>query len=379
MSTTSTPTPVNENRPTRLLSLDILRGLAMFVISGGGKILFALLPFLPSPWRTPLARQLNHLPWEGFTFFDLIFPLFIFVSGISFTLSWQRQIDRGESLSLRWQRLLRRTLLLILLGVLFNEIAWGGQGLLMRGWAGVRWFSVLGRIGVSIALAAIPYCCITKRWRWTVFPLGLLAYTGLLAWLGGPTAYQHVNAQALWTLPYDQWIVPTATAADPEGLISTFGAFLTAYAGMLIGDLLQTHRRSIPLWLTLAGALCLGIGFGASGTVPIIKFLWTPTYILVTAGWSLLLLALVYTLTDFFAFRRGWIFLTAIGAHTLLFYFLPWFFDFNRAAWRLLGGPIKLFISDAETVHTLCFHLLGYLLMWTTIVLFISLKKKKNT
>lgn len=358
----------------RVMALDILRGFSMFIISGGGRFLLACLPFLPLCLRQPIATHLDHLPWEGLTFYDVIFPMFIFISGASFTFSWERQCQRGDGPWLRWRRLLLRTLMLVALGILYNEVGWGSKGFLTRPWAEMRWFSVLGRIGVSIAFAAGIYVNMKRRWRWVVVPAGLLLYAGILRWLGGATVYAPAPLTNLWTLAYDQWLVPTLTTADPEGLISTVGSILTAYIGMWTGDLLQRQHRLNAVWLLLCGMGCLIVGYGLSPWIPIIKFLWTPTYLLATAGWTFLLLAGIYALTENLRLRKGWVFFTFIGAHTLVFYFLPWFFDFNAAVWRLLGGGIQRFITASHEGQVFFYYLLGYLALWGMLYLFYKRK-----
>lgn len=354
----------------RLLSLDCLRGFAMFMITGGGLILLALGAFLPDSWAKVLQVHMNHSAWDGVTFLDLIFPLFLFLSGVAFTISWQRQCTREGDAVLRWRRLALRTLMLIALGVVYNEISWAGNGILANGWEGVRWFSVLGRIGFSIFIAALFYNALPMAYRWILFPLGLLGYWLLLIWLGGEGVYIQRDPHLFWTLRFDRWLVPSATMADPEGVISSIGAIFTAYAGMCIGDLLRLRPSLLPLWFFLLGVGCLCVGLLLDPMIPIIKFLWTPTYVLVTAGWACLFLMVAYLLIDVLNLSAGCFPLSFIGMHALWFYFMPWVFDFNLAGWKFVGGITRL-LDCSNALQVLIYYLVGYCFLWGSVFIFI--------
>ena len=136
---------VKENK--RLLSLDALRGFDMFFLMGGGALLLSLSSFLPENISTALVEQMGHKEWHGFAFYDLIFPLFLFLAGVSFPFSLAKM---GKNKSRMLFKIVRRALLLIFLGVLYN-------GLLNLDFENLRYASVLGRIGLAWAVAALIY------------------------------------------------------------------------------------------------------------------------------------------------------------------------------------------------------------------------------
>src|SRR5512138_566293 len=132
----------------RIASLDALRGFDMFWIIGGDAICRALPAITDAPWARFLAGQVEHKPWAGFTFYDLIFPLFLFIIGAVFPFSLLKRADRGESLRAIHLHVLKRSLILILLGLLMS-------GLLNFDFAGLRWSGVLQRIGLCYLLVAL--------------------------------------------------------------------------------------------------------------------------------------------------------------------------------------------------------------------------------
>ena len=163
----------------RLRSLDTLRGFDMVWIVGGREVVLALAAWTGWGWLERASAQLHHVEWHGFTAWDLIFPLFLFLAGVSFPLSLERRRARGDSESSIRNHALRRGLLLVALGVLYNI----GPSLKFDD---LRYASVLGRIGLAWMFAAL----IALRWKalgqW-VWILGLLlGYWLALTVFGAP-------------------------------------------------------------------------------------------------------------------------------------------------------------------------------------------------
>ena len=156
----------------RLLSLDALRGFDMFFIMGGGSLLLAVASFLPADCAAVFAEQLGHKEWHGLAFYDLIFPLFLFLAGVSFPLSLDKQLSAGKDRSAVSLRCVRRGLMLILLGVLYN-------GLLQFDFENLRYASVLGRIGSAWMIASLVYLWLGKKG-------GSVCVSGAVARLLGP-------------------------------------------------------------------------------------------------------------------------------------------------------------------------------------------------
>src|SRR5512136_857298 len=132
----------------RLASLDALRGFDMFWIIGGDAIFRSLPAIFDAPWARFLAGQVEHKPWAGFTFYDLIFPLFLFIIGAVFPFSLLKRAERGESMRRIHLHVLKRALILILLGLIAG-------GILEFDFANLRWTGVLQRIGICYLLVAL--------------------------------------------------------------------------------------------------------------------------------------------------------------------------------------------------------------------------------
>src|SRR4030095_7345325 len=141
------PSTVAAEPSSRLASLDALRGFDMLWITGGGLLVAALRAFGPDSWAAPLALQLQHVKWEGFHFEDLIFPMFVFIAGVSLVFSLPKMIAKiGIGGAVR--RILVRTLILFAVGIFVS----GG---LTAGIDKVRWLGVLQRISLAYCGAAL--------------------------------------------------------------------------------------------------------------------------------------------------------------------------------------------------------------------------------
>ena len=116
---------------TRILSIDALRGFDMFWIIGGGELLSSLTKIWKTPVTQKIKEQLSHVNWEGFRFEDLIFPLFVFIVGVVLPYSISRRLEQGRSRSKIYLHILKRSIVLILLGLMLN-------GLLRFNWPQMR-------------------------------------------------------------------------------------------------------------------------------------------------------------------------------------------------------------------------------------------------
>jgi predicted acyltransferase len=289
---TSQPSAATPSRTTssapRLPALDALRGFDMFWLIGGELLPAALFTWTGwSVWQT-LAQQFEHSTWHGFAFYDLIFPLFIFISGVS--LGLQGQSLSGLPLAQRrplYARALRRLMLLVLLGVVYNH-GWGTG--LPADPAAVRYASVLGRIGIAWFVAAMLLWHLRTRTVVVLTAAVLLGYSLLqLQWPLTETG-------SLNTL-LDQALLPGITYRnapyDPEGLYSQVGAIcnclLGAFAGVVWRADAGAPRRRLLKLLGMGAALVVAACL-LQPLYPLNKSLWTGSFTLLTSGISLLLL-----------------------------------------------------------------------------------------
>ncbi|MBY5980225.1 transmembrane glucosamine N-acetyltransferase NagX [Ferrimonas balearica] len=334
----------------RLQALDALRGFDMFWIIGGEKLFAALLLLTGWPLWQVAADQMLHSPWHGFTFYDLIFPLFIFLSGV--TIGLQRQSLIGIAWAERqphYRKALKRLLLLALLGVLYNH-GWGtGMPMALDE---IRYASVLGRIGMAWFLAAMIAWHLPWRSQLMAGLVLALGY-GLAQGLWGSAPYSSELSLNTWV---DQHWLPGITyqnaPLDPEGLMSHLSAALNALVGVWAGYWLRQPRS---VWqragvLALVALASLLLGWLLHPLVPVNKTLWTLSFVLVTVGWSGLLLAGFLAVVDGLGWHRLGKLFALIGVNSIFIYLASAWFDWGYTVESLVGGVIRALPEPAQAL-----------------------------
>jgi predicted acyltransferase len=321
----------------RLLSLDALRGFDMFWIMGGDTLAVVALSMLPFPAAKALRWQFEHVEWAGFVFYDLIFPLFLFLVGCVIPYSLQKYQSQPGAAA--W-RILRRVVLLVLLGLVAN-------GLLNLRPDSLRYCGVLQRIGVCYGVAAFFYLRFRVRGLSLLTAGILLGYWAVLALVpapgGDPGDYTKAGNLAGWL---DRRLLPGQIPAqwygfgDNEGLLSTIPAVATALLGVLAGVWLKSGRSGFlkAAGLAAAGVALVFAGYEWARWFPIIKNIWTSSFVLVSGGFSLLLLSVFYLVIDVWGLRRPAFFWEVIGVNAIAIYMVPRFVNFDNIAGFFLGG-----------------------------------------
>jgi predicted acyltransferase len=329
----------------RLDSLDALRGFDMFWIMGAEDIVHGLAKATGSSLWIALSDQLTHPDWNGFHFYDLIFPLFLFIAGVATPYSVDRGLERGAPRRLLLGRILRRVLLLVILGYVYNN------GLQSHPLDEIRFPSVLGRIGLAYGFAATIYLYTRPGRRVLVMCICagvlLVGYWLLLLFNSAPGFRPGDLSMAGNFASYvDRLLLPGKLYRgihDPEGLLSTLPAIATGLAGILTGSFLKNSRLAPSrraLCLALAGLASLLLAQLWNVVLPINKNLWSSSFVMLTAGLSLLLLALFYWVIDVRGVKKWSFFFRVIGMNSLLIYlsgtFIDWDFT-NTACFQWLG------------------------------------------
>jgi predicted acyltransferase len=321
----------------RVVSIDALRGFDMLWIIGGGEVLSHLVDVWDNPVTRTIKEQLDHVKWEGFHYEDLIFPLFMFIVGVVLPFALSRRRERGQSAAAIHLHILKRGALIILLGLIFN-------GLLNFEWSHMRWPGVLQRIGVCYFFAALIVT--HTKWRTQAIIVGAVL---ILYWLASALIPVPGFGAGVMTMEgclssyIDQHLIPGELYygyGDNEGFISTFPAVCTVLIGALAGHWLRSGRSGSQKasGLAIAGVACVVVGYAWSFAFPIIKIIWTSSYTLFAAGWSLLLLALFYWIIDVKGYRKWTLFFVVIGVNPITIYFLQRFVDFEGIAGFFLSG-----------------------------------------
>ncbi|MEQ8936589.1 MAG: DUF5009 domain-containing protein [Amphiplicatus sp.] len=335
----------------RMLSVDVARGVAI-----AGMILVNAAAYFHYVAPAPLPFFLLHADWEGFRLADFVFPAFIYIVGVSIPLSLgQAKLSVGEQ-GRPYRRIAWRSLKLFLLGVVLSNLyAWYSAVDL----AEMRYFGVLQRIAVVYFVAALLFLRFSARLVAVIAGLILAAYT---AFLYAPLPTGEAADLSVKGLNIVSWVDRTllgghafydgAAGYDPEGLLSTLPAIAQCLIGALAGHWLAGRERSklvaaqfgfAGLALTTAGAL-IGLAH------PIVKDLWTGSYVLLSTGVTMLILAASYRLNDV-AGRYGPVshFFRVFGANAIAVYVLHFAASFLivAAPFVALYALFARFLPDA--------------------------------
>jgi predicted acyltransferase len=360
------PPDTSESIPTpdrRLLSLDALRGFDMFWIIGGEHIAHAAAKLTGWAWLVWLSGQLSHPKWHGFAFYDLIFPLFLFMAGVAMPFSFEKRLACGETRGQLYRHVVLRGLLLVLLGMIFN-------GLLKFDWATMRYPSVLGRIGLAYLFAGLIVLNTGLRGRLVWIVALLAAYWAALRFIPVPGFGAHDLEPGHTLTDYiDRQLIPGRLYQgdrDPEGLLATVPAIATALLGAVTGTLLKSEKLGgyrKTLIMIVAGGVFLGLAYLWDFEFPINKNLWTSSFVLHCAGWSLVFLALFYLVIDVWRLRI-WAFpLIVIGSNAIFIYMARRCIDFQHTSDFFFGGALKHAGRYEPLLAATCIVLVEWLLL----------------
>ena len=338
----------NESKPTitRLHSLDALRGFDMFWIMGGEGIFVGLASLTGWPVLQWWATQLKHVPWHGFHFYDMIFPLFLFIAGISFPFSLAKRTAMNYSRLSIYKHVIFRGLILVFLGIIYNNAVRFNLG-------GLRYGSVLGRIGLAWMFAALIFMNtkLSTRiiWFWTI----LIGYWVLLLLfpaydLGSTDKFSQEGNLASYI---DRLLMPGRLYLgnhDPEGLFSTIPAIGTALLGMFTGEfMLSKYLNDKPykkvLYLILAAVALMIIGQVWNLAFPINKNIWTSSFVCFVGGLSLLLFSVFYLIIDVWQYKKWAFFFVVIGVNPITIYLTERIVNLRSASRFFFGGLVELF------------------------------------
>jgi predicted acyltransferase len=350
----------------RIVSVDTLRGFSIFWIIGGDGAVLAIDRMLNNKGPTLgaiggfLRTQMSHVPWEGLSFYDFVFPLFLFVTGVSIVLALPTLVE-SEGKAKAHLRVLRRALILYGLGLIF----YGG---ISQHWSDVRFVGILQRIAICYLFASLLF--MNLDWRGLVIALvGLLGgYWALMTFvpvpgIGAGSFVPDANL-ANWIdanyLPGRLW----DKTRDPEGLLSTIPAIGTCLLGVLAGllfknDSMTPAKRS--LWLIGGGLAMIAAGYLWSLQFPIVKSIWTSSFVLVTGGYSAILLGVLHQVMDVWGWKAWATIFVWIGANAIALYFINGVVGFQPFARRFVGGDVAFWLNQTVTPGTGLFvtHVVG--------------------
>lgn len=352
-----------KNKNKRLLSVDALRGFDMFFISGGISFLYLLEGKTEWPLVDMLAKQMKHPAWEGFTFFDFIFPLFLFISGVSLSFSLNIKIEQNVLKKNLYKKAFKRMLILIFLGIIYKNAP-----VSLFEPSTIRFGSILGRIGIATFFTTLIYLNYNKIQRlYWIATILIIYYLALL--------YIRVPGFGIGDLSFegnivgwiDRQVMPGRLKQgtfDELAIATQLPALCLTLLGSFAGEILGANNYSPKyktMTLVIVGVLTLTIGLIWGLSFPIFKKLWTSSFILVTGGMSFLILAVFYWIIDVKGYNKWAFFFKVIGMNSLVIYFAYKFIDFNYTSNKLFGGILNP-IDEKWHAAILSFGALG--LVW---------------
>lgn len=338
----SSPTPVSspsEAAPSsvRILSIDVLRGFDMFWIVGGKKVVALAVVLLAGSVPEWFSHQTRHVEWIGFSAWDLIMPLFLFVVGAAMPLAFDKRVAQGQSRHTLHLRVLRRFVVLFILGMI-------AQGHLFEyDLSTLKLYNnTLQAIACGYAVSAL--LILNLHWSLQILATAalLVGYWALVMFVpfaGRPAGTLQPDANlALWI---DQLILGRFRDENAyTWILSSMTFAATVMLGVFAGRVVQwraSNAAKVSALVALAVA-CLAGGWGWSLYFPIIKHLWTSSMVLWAAGWSYLLLAVLFLVIDVWGFR-GWAFpFIVLGSNAIVAYMAVEVFDFRHIGDIVVGN-----------------------------------------
>jgi len=397
------PAPDAPAASQRLMSLDALRGFDMFWIIGADSLVYALNRMSQTGPTKFLADQLEHVEWQGFRFYDLIFPLFVFMVGASIVFSLNKIIaESGRTGAIG--RVVKRGVLLFVIGIIYS----GG---FTNPWPDIRLMGVLNRIALAYTFTGLLFCCFRPRTLVAICGGLLVGYWAMMTFIpirdiqlekhklaqmaeqagdatlaeafrnmapGSNTNPSVVKDSPVWAATEKMYLATTNRVMgkfdmgynlanhydfehlpgkkwdlfwDPEGILSTIGAVATCLLGVFAGFILRGTEFSPDrklLYLIGGGVACVALGWLWGMQFPVIKKIWTSSYVLVAGGYSAILMGVFYLVVDVLKFQWWCQPFVWMGMNSITIYLVKNFLGgtFSRLSARLVGGDIKNYLDQ---------------------------------
>lgn len=367
----------------RLLFLDALRGFIMFWVIGGDVLCESINKVWPNAFTSELARQMTHSKWEGCTFYDLVFPLFLLIVGAAVPYAILGRLEKGQSKASIYLHIFKRTSVLVFWGLV-------GYGLLRFNWPNMRWSTVLGRIGICYCVAAILVLHTTWRTQAIVAAGLIISYWAAMMLIPVPGYGAGVLTPSSSLSTYlDRRLIPGRLGVenlyDRQGVLSTFTSIATTLIGVLTGHWLKSRKndRQKLKGMVLAAIALLIAGFTWGRFFLISRNIWTSSFVLYSAGWGLVLFALFYWLIDIAGIRKWSFFFVVIGSNAIAIWIGQGFINFGPSGYYaghagdetisayFLGGLAGRYFPSCQPVI-----LAAGTIMAKWLVLYVMYKKK---
>jgi len=349
----------------RIMSIDALRGFDMFWIIGGWSIFRSLHEIFDNPTTQWINKQLSHVRWEGFRPWDLIMPLFLFVVGVVMPFAFNKRLAAGQSKKRLYLHIIMRTMILFVLGMV-------AQGhLLEYDLSKLHFFSnTLQAIAAGYLIAAIILLNLRIVWQIVTTVVLLLFFWALMMLIPVPGhGAGMLEPDVNLAIYLDRLILRGfIDGTDPPytWILSGMAFVCTVMLGVMAGHLLRSEKKDIVkvLLLLAAGLGCVVLGWIWNFWFPIIKHLWTSSFVLYSAGWCYLLLALFYLVIDFWGFKKWAFGFVVIGMNAIAVYMATHVFNFRHIGDIFVDGLDKYVGDWSSFIHAVAAFAVIWLILW---------------
>jgi predicted acyltransferase len=353
----------NQLEEGRLVSLDALRGFDMLFLVGIASVFQTLPKLSENALFTWLAGQCEHTLWHGFHLYDLIFPLFIFLVGVSLPFALTKRLQKGYSRKKLYIHIVKRSLLLFFLGLVLN-------GLLGFDFSDFGYTGVLQRIAIAYFFSALVVMNTGIKTQAIIAGSLLLSYWLLMILVpvpgyGAGVITPEGNLHAF----IDQKLLPGKLYNgfyDEDGILQQLSSIAVCLAGVLAGHWLRSanNQDKKALWLGLAGLASILTGLVWNFSFPIIFRLWSSSYAMLTIGLSAMTLSLFYWIIDVRGYKK-WAFpFVVTGLNSITIYLAIRFFDFGAFVNMFVYGFIDYLGAAKPIFMSFCILLAEWLFLY---------------
>jgi predicted acyltransferase len=347
----------------RIMSVDALRGFDMLMIIFAGQFIRALDQGADMPFTNLLAQQFDHPEWFGFHVWDIIMPLFLFVVGAVIPFSIHKRLEKDASRPRLYKHLFRRFFILFVLG-------WIVQGQLLN--LDINEFHIfcntLQAIAVGYLFSSLAYLHLSKKGRYILFAACLVVYAILLTVPHVPgVGRSMLLPDKNFALYVDRLIMGRfEDGTQYTWILSSFGFTATVLSGLFAGEIIRSglKREKIAFYLLIIGLTGVALGLIWGIWHPIVKKLWTSSFVLFSSGLSYLLLAMFYWVIDVKGYRKWAFFLKVIGMNAIFAYMVSHTINLPDIAGNLLFGLEQYVGNYYRLVIEIGGFVIIYLLLW---------------
>ena len=349
----------------RVMSIDALRGFDMFWIIGGERIFASLHNVFDSPVTAQIRTQLTHVKWTGFRFEDLIMPLFLFIVGVVMPFSFNKRLDAGHGKTRLYLHILKRTVILFVLGMI-------AQGhLLEYDISKLHIYSnTLQAIAAGYLIATIIMLNLNLRWQIATTGILLVLFWALMMLVPVPGhGAGALTPDGNLAIYIDRVIFgPFIDGTDPPytWILSSMTFGCSVMLGVFAGYILRSDNVGIRkvLWLLAAGGGCIVLGLAWNLCFPIIKHLWTSSFVLFSGGLCFMLLALFYLVIDVLGFKIWAYGFIVIGMNAIAVYMATHLINFRNIGGVFVEGLEKYSGNWYPLIHAAAGFAVVWLILW---------------